>query len=312
MKLSLDALAVLDAIDRRGSFAAAADELHRVPSAITYTVQKLEQDLDLLLFDRRGHRAILTEAGCELLREGRHLLRAATALESRVKRVATGWETELRIAVSDLIPLPRLFPLVREFHAVECGTRLRLLSEVYGGCWDALLSERAELVIGAPGDGPPGGGYATRPLGSVQWVFAVSPSHPLAHAHEPIKNSDLLNYRAVSAADSSRSLPPRTSGLLSGQDVFTVPDIRAKRDAQVAGLGVGFLPTHLIGPELEAGHLVIKKVEEPKPDIPFVVAWRTKDPGRALRWFLSRLEDDALRASLLAPRRPVDAERTAS
>jgi DNA-binding transcriptional LysR family regulator len=303
MKLSLDALAVLDAIDRKGSFAAAADELHRVPSAITYTVQKLEQDLDLLLFDRSGHRAILTEAGSELLREGRHLLRAANALEARVKRVATGWETELRIAVSDLIPLPRLFPLVGEFHAVECGTRLRLLSEVYGGCWDALAADRADLVIGAPGDGPSGGGYATRAMESVRWVFVVRPDHPLARAPEPVPSSRLLDYRAVSAADSSRSLPPRTSGLLSGQDVFTVPDIYTKRAAQLAGLGVGFLPLHLIGPDIDAGRLIVKEVEEPKPEIPFFIAWRAKDPGRALRWFLSRLEDAALRSSLMAPLR---------
>ena len=77
MRLSLDALLVIDAIDRRGSFAAAGHELHRVASAITYTVQKLEEDLDVLLFDRRGHRAKLTPAGRELLNEGRHLLRAA-------------------------------------------------------------------------------------------------------------------------------------------------------------------------------------------------------------------------------------------
>ncbi|MGH8601011.1 MAG: LysR family transcriptional regulator, partial [Burkholderiales bacterium] len=97
MRLSLDALLVLDAIDRKGSFATAADELHRVPSAITYAVQKLEQDLDVVLFNRSGHRAQLTPAGRELLDSGRHLLRAAEELECRVKRVATGWETELRI-----------------------------------------------------------------------------------------------------------------------------------------------------------------------------------------------------------------------
>src|ERR1700709_2065518 len=104
-KLSLDALLVLDAIARKGSFAAAAEELFRVPSAITYTVQKLEQDLGVALFDRSGHRAELTEAGKELLREGRQLLRAAGELESRVKRVSTGCESGLRIAISDLFPI---------------------------------------------------------------------------------------------------------------------------------------------------------------------------------------------------------------
>lgn len=45
--LTLEALRVMDAIDRRGSFAAAADELGRVPSALSYTMQKLEEELDV-------------------------------------------------------------------------------------------------------------------------------------------------------------------------------------------------------------------------------------------------------------------------
>ena len=86
IKLSLDSLEVLDAIARKGSFAAAAESLFRVPSAVTYTVRKLEEDLGVSLFNRSGHRAELTEAGTELLREGRHLLVAATELECRVRR----------------------------------------------------------------------------------------------------------------------------------------------------------------------------------------------------------------------------------
>ena len=154
MRLSLDSLEVLDAIERHGSFAAAAEVLHRVPSAITYAVQKLEEDLGVAIFDRSGHRAQLTEAGSELLREGRRLLAAAGELEARVKRVATGYEVELRIAVDDLVPMERLFPLLDEFYRSTCGTRLKLLTEVYGGAWDALVSGRADLVIGAPSDGP--------------------------------------------------------------------------------------------------------------------------------------------------------------
>lgn len=59
--LTLEALRVMDAIDRRGSFAAAADELGRVPSALSYTMQKLEEELDVVLFDRSGHRTKFTK-----------------------------------------------------------------------------------------------------------------------------------------------------------------------------------------------------------------------------------------------------------
>lgn len=300
MHLTLDALTVLEAIDRKGSFAAAAEELHRVPSAMTYAVQKLEQDLDVLLFDRRGHRAQLTEAGRQLLNEGRHLLHAAAEIEARVKRVATGYEVELRIAVDDVIPMERLYPLIRDFYREDCGTRLRILMEVYGGAWDALATRRADLVIGAPGEGPAGGGYATRPLGTVQWQFMVAPTHPLAQAPEPLRPEDILQYRSVAAADSSRNLPPRTSGLLSGQDVLTVPDMRYKIAFQCAGLGVGYLPVHMTRAEVAAGKLVIKQVIEPKPDAQGFIAWRSADRGRALRWFIDRLEDRKLIDSLLA------------
>lgn len=291
MRLTLDALSVLDAIDRNGSFAAAAEELYRVPSAITYVVQKLEQDLDIQLFNRDGHRAALTTAGRELLQEGRHLLRAAGELESRVKRAASGWETELRIAISDLIPVANIYPLLAEFYQEEHGTRLRISREIYGGTWDALISGRADLVIGAPGEGPPGGGYATRLLCDMEFVFAVSPLHPLAKAHEPLRSQDILRYRAISAADSSRNLPPRTSGLLAGQDVLTLPDINTKLEAHRRGLGVGYLPKQLVLNDVAEGRLVIKDVEETTPMIQKSLAWRTQHEGKALHWFLKRLED---------------------
>jgi DNA-binding transcriptional LysR family regulator len=305
MRLTLDSLAVLDAIDRRQSFAAAAEELHRVPSAITYAISKLEQDLDVSLFDRSGHRAVLTPAGRELLEEGRHLLRAAAGLESRVKRVATGWEAQLRIAVGDLINLGEVYQLVQKFFAEESGTRIRLIEEVYGGTWDALVSRRADLIIGAPGEGPPGGGYATRPIGHVGFVFVVTPDHPLAALPEPLKSTDILAYRSVSAADSSRNLPPRTSGLLSGQEVLTVPDMQAKYQAQLMGLGVGFLPEAWVQKDVQAGRLVIKQVEENKETGMIAIAWRTEHTGRALRWFLERLEDGPQLARLIeAPAQP--------
>jgi len=56
-------LILVDAIARHGSFAKAARELGKVPSAVTYSIRKLEDGLDVLLFDRSGHRALLTPAG---------------------------------------------------------------------------------------------------------------------------------------------------------------------------------------------------------------------------------------------------------
>ncbi|ROR34417.1 LysR family transcriptional regulator [Inmirania thermothiophila] len=300
-RISLDALVVLDAIERRGSFAAAAEELHRVPSAITYTVQKLEQDLGVVLFDRSGHRARLTEAGRVLVEQGRNLLWAAGGLERMVRQVATGWEAELAVAVSDLLPLERLFPLVEAFYAEHHGTRLRLLREVFGGVWDALASGRADLAIGASGEGPANGGYATRPLGHLPFVFVVPRGHPLAEAPEPVSDQVLLRHRAVAAADSSRRLPPRTAALLSGQDVLTLPEMRDKVAAHRHGLGVGHVPRYLVAADLAAGRLVEKRLAHASAPADLHLAWREDARGRALAWFVERLERDRPFADLLEP-----------
>ena len=288
--INLDALLVLDAIARRGSFAAAAEELHRVPSSVTYAIQKLEEGLDVSLFDRRGHKAVLTEVGEALLREGRDLLNMADGVERNVRRVATGWESELRIAVSDLIPYERILGLCEQFYEVAPDTHLRLMTEVLGGTWDALVSGRADLVIGAPGDGPPGGGYATHPLGQVEFVFVVAPDHPLAAAPEPLPNDMIRRHRAVAAADSSRGLPPRTVGLLPGQPVLTVPDLAVKREVHLRGLGVGYLPRHLVAGDIAAGRLVIKETEDGTGNRPMLYhAWRSRHRGKALAWFREQL-----------------------
>jgi DNA-binding transcriptional LysR family regulator len=299
MRISLDALLVLDSIARNGSFAAAGEELHRVPSAITYTIQKLEQDLEVKLFDRSGHRARLTEAGEELLREGRHLLRTATDLECRVKRVATGWETELRIAVDDIIPAERLFPLLKDFYREGSGTRIKITAEILGGCWDALMTGRADLVIGAPGEAPPEGALSVEPMGQFEFIFVVAPDHPLATAPEPLSTQDIMQFRAVSAADTSRSLPPRTSGLLDGQDALTVPTMRAKMAAHIAGLGPGYLPQAWAAPHIAGGRLVRKQVEGTKSLTNVYLAWHPRQAGKALKWFLERLRDKRVQQYVL-------------
>lgn len=293
LKLSIEALEVIDAIARKGSFAAAAESLFRVPSALTYTIKKLEEDLGVQLFDRTGHRANLTEAGIELLKEGRHLLEATQSLESRVKRIATGVETDIGIAISDLFNLNAVLIILDEFYQQNFGTRVKISREVFGGSWDALLSGRADISIGAPGDPPSGGDLSTKLLGHLEFVFAVSPQHPLAKLPEPLSNQDIIQYRSVAAADSSRNLPPRTSGILSGQDVLTVPDIRSKFDAQILGLGVGYPPQKLAEEHASQGKLIIKQVAEPKTISPTFLAWRNirkNSMGKSQQWLLKRFE----------------------
>jgi DNA-binding transcriptional LysR family regulator len=304
MGLSLEAIEIVDAIVRRGSFAGAAAELGKVPSALSYTVRRLEEELDVLLFDRRGNRAQLTDAGRELVEQGRVLLRAADDLASRVREVASGWEVELRIAIDAVIASERVLTMVADFQRSGAPTRIRLAHEVLEGSWDALLDARADLVIGAAHDAPSdiaiATGFSHRLLGEQDFVFCVAPHHPLASQAQPLTRAIRRAHRAVVLADTARRRPGRTLGLLHGQELLTVATMEQKVAAQRAGLGCGFLPEPFARPWLANGQLVELQVEDARAAVPLRYAWRSNSAGKALKWWLSRLDVARVRKALLS------------
>ena len=303
MKLTLESLELVDAIARRGSFAAAAEELGRVPSAVTYAARRLEEQLDALLFDRAGYRARLTPAGAELLREGRHLLAAADDLARRVQRVAAGWEQELRIALDTIIPFERFLPLLDQFCTVA-PTQVRIMEEVLGGTWDALLAGRADLAVGASQEGPAphrlSVGYRAEALGAVDLAFAVAPTHPLAVLPSPLSTAEIRRHRQVVVGDTSQQLAPRATGLIGAVDVLTVPTMAAKIAAQRAGLGCGYLPRARIQDAVARGELVVKETDQGERSGTLSVAWRQDARGKAAAWWIETLRNSAARAALVA------------
>lgn len=299
LRLSLEALHIVDAIDRRGSFAQAGKELHRVPSTISYTVSKLEEDLQVQLFERNGPRVTLTAAGRELLKEGRTLLKAAHELERRVRKVASGWETELAIGMDVAFSPMALAADIGAFDRVTQQTSLRLVQDSLSGSWEALLERRVDLLVAAAGEGPAGGGYVARPIGSVGFCFVVAPGHPLAALPEPLAAGVLIGHRAIVVSDSARKMVPRTVGLLLGQDALTVPTMQLKIEMQVAGLGFGFLPEPVARELIGRGLLVEKQVEQARQPETFYLAWRSGDDGAALRWWIERMQQPGLLERLL-------------
>lgn len=306
--LTPDALALVQAVAGHGSFAAAARELGLVPSAVTYRIRQLEDALDVLLFDRSSRQAKLTAAGDELLCAGQQLLQDIDAMANRVRRVATGWEAELTIAVDGALSCSTVMELAQAFYALQPTTRLRLRDETLAGTLEALVSGRADLALGVVLEPGTTAGIQSHELGDLGFVYAVAPHHPLASVPEPIPDDVLVRHRAVAVADSAQQRGTAiTLGLLTGQDVFTVGSMGAKLDAQVRGFGGGFLPEPMARPYLESGRLVARDVQRPTRRIRMSYAWRqggNLGPGRALQWWLGQLESPATRTALLERHRP--------
>lgn len=304
--LTPDALEMLQHISETGSFAAAARLQGLVPSALTYRVRQIEDALDVLLFDRSSRNARLTPAGDELLREGTRLLQDIDAMAHRVKRIATGWEPQFTLSVDSIISRSTVMELCEAFFAqFKDGpppTRLKIRDEAISGTLAALSTGQADIAIGVSAEPGADVNLTQKLIGDLYFVYAVSPNHPLANMPEPLSDATLQQHRAVAVADSIQRGAGLTFGLLGGQDVFTVPTMDAKLDAQLRGLGAGFLPESMARPYIETGRLVQKKVTQTERVIRVAYAWRSGNAGgqgRALQWWLAQLEGATTRSALL-------------
>ncbi|MEM6051491.1 LysR family transcriptional regulator [Erwinia sp. P7711] len=285
--LTLEALRVMDAIDRRGSFAAAADELGRVPSALSYTMQKLEEELDVVLFDRSGHRTKFTNVGRMLLERGRVLLEAADKLTTDAEALARGWETHLTIVTEALVPSRYLFPLLDKL-AEKANTQISLVTEVLAGAWERLEQGRADIVIAPDMHFRASSEINTRKLYSMISVIVASPDHPIHDEPEPLSEVTRVKYRGIAVADTARERPVLTVQLLDKQQRLTVSSIEDKRRALLAGLGVASMPYPMVEKDIAEGRLRVVSPEYTR-EVDIIMAWRRDSMGEAKAWCLREI-----------------------
>ncbi|KVR68238.1 LysR family transcriptional regulator [Burkholderia ubonensis] len=297
--LSEEEFALLDAIRVTGSLSRAAARLGKAPSTVSHAARQLEARFDALLFDRRRYRLQLTPAGQLLADEAARLMLDVARLTQRVRQIASGWEDRLWIVSDELLEFESMMPVVRAFDALESGVSLRFTHEVLGGTWEALRDGRADLIVGATNEPPAIPGLKWFELGALDWVFAVSPRHPLAAARDPLTRDAIGAHRAVVVADSSRLAAGRAYGLLGGQTVLAVPSMRTKILAQRDGLGVGWVPRRRAATLLARGELVEMPTAEPREPNVLYVAWRGDREGRALQRWLEQLRAPRLAQRLL-------------
>jgi DNA-binding transcriptional LysR family regulator len=297
--LSEDELALLEAIRESGSLTRAAARLGKAPSTVSHAARQLEARFDALLFDRRRYRLQLTPAGQLLTQEASRLMQDVSRLTRRVKQVAGGWEDRLWIVTDEILEYETLLPVIRSFDALQSGVALRITHEVLNGTWEALRDGRADLIIGATNEPPAMPKLRWFEMGVMEWVFAVSPRHPLAKVKEPLQQEQLAPYRAIAVADSSRTIESRGYGVVSGQATLAVPTMHAKIMSQRDGLGVGWLPRQRIASLLKRGELVEKRVADAREPNILYVAWRSDHQGRAMDWWLEQLRQPRLAKRLI-------------
>ena len=251
LRHTLDQLLVLDAIDRHGTFAKAAASLHRVPSAVSYAVRTLEEQLEVPVFERTGNRAVLTPAGRRLLRAARDVLLEAHRLEQVAQELRDGWEPELQVVLDGVMPLEPFTSALATLTAEGVPTRVRLDVEYQEGVPDRWQADDAALMVLLDFD-PEDDPLHIDPLPPLEMALVAAPGHPVHAEPEP----DLARHVELVVKDSSpryARAPKQT--FHDSRHVVYLSDFHSKRLAARTGLGFGWLPVHLIAADLRDGTL---------------------------------------------------------
>ncbi|PTT79597.1 LysR family transcriptional regulator [Pelomonas sp. HMWF004] len=294
-RYTLDQFVVFASVVDCGGFAAAARKLGRAQSAVTHAVRNLEESSGLLLFDRSGYRAALTDAGRALLPRARQVLAEADGFRRASEGFALGLEASLVVAVGPFVHEQPLAEALSRLHAQHPSVRVVLRTEAHGHVLELLGSGQAQLGLLAEAT-PIGPQFESFRCAEQTLVAVAAPSHPLAAEPQPIAPERLRQHMQVVWHSGTESLTPQDLGV-HATDCWYVNALASKRSLLLAGVGWGSLPDHLVTDDIAAGRLVRLEPlswegRDRMPSFHTITVWRRDAvAGPAQRALLTLLRD---------------------
>ena len=252
--LTLHQLECFDAVVNEGTFQAAAQKLWRTQPSVSTAVKNLENQLGLVLLDRAGYRVAVTDAGRSFHQRTRVFLYGLRALKNHATQLAMGEESELRVVIGDLCPLPQILALLRRFFDDCPGTRLHLHFEAIAGPWERLFDGEADLILHHISKADPRLEFMD--LFSVRVVPVVAPGFLRFPVSRLITPEQMRGYVQCVIRDTSRHSASQDYYLVEGARSWTVSDQLMKRELILQGMGWGHMPKFLIDQDLRKKRLL--------------------------------------------------------
>jgi DNA-binding transcriptional LysR family regulator len=249
-KTSIEQWAVLAAVVDTGGFAPAAEFLNRSQSAVSYSVARLQESLELPLLVVEGRKSVLTPHGRTLLNRARLLLKDLGTLEQLARSLKQGWEPELSLVVDAAFPRAPLLGIIAELQNSCPSTQIQLADVVLSGAEEAIIGGTADVVVTSRV--PPG--FVGDWLLDVKFIAVARPDHPLFRIDRELTVDDLVRHVQAVVRDSG-SAHPRDEGWLGAERRFTVSSMEASLATIQAGLAFAWLPGHMVADQLQSGAL---------------------------------------------------------
>lgn len=167
------------AIAESGTFTAGALRVHVTQAAISMQIRQLETEIGAKVFVRAPRHVILTEAGEQLLRRARHILREHDAALDEIAELAGAERGRLRIGSASAMVLTEQLPaILKELRKQHPAAEIAVTSGTSEVLVDQILAGEVDIAfVSLPVDVR---GIKTERLSEDQLVAIASPRHKLA------------------------------------------------------------------------------------------------------------------------------------
>jgi DNA-binding transcriptional LysR family regulator len=256
MKMDIDSLIIFEAIVSHGSFSKAAIALNRAQSNISYKINKLEEDLGTLLFDRTHYRAKLTNTGRQILQESKKLLAQASHIRYLADSYDSGWEPEFMIVIDGALPIKPMMNVLQQIASQSIPTKIVVKVEFLSGVQKRFLQAKANFMLVKDYIALPS--FIGEPLPVIDNYLVVSNTHPLASINN-VSREQLMRFVELTVNDSADNDYLNQAHQFGGDRVFYFSSFIDKKHALLMDLGFGWMPEFLIRDELDNNRL--KKVD---------------------------------------------------
>jgi DNA-binding transcriptional LysR family regulator len=305
--VTIEQLRTLRAVAEAGSFSAAARKLGRVQAAVSQSIDRLEAQLGLRLFDRTGRLPRLTAHGEAVVAAAAKVGADVEALDELVAGLRQGAERTLSIVVDVLFPTESLVAFAKEFAREHPDVRLVLFTDVLSAVTAHVRERRSAWGIAI--EDADLTDLDRRPIANVRLLPVAAPGHPLARRKGSLDGAALADavqivlgeHRHDGDGDGDGDGTTGDHGVLSSRTrTWRVVDLATKKALIAGGLGWGHMPEHTIRDELRARRLVQLRLDawgaEP-PRRSLVLVWRRHAVmGPVARWAQERLSGLCRRA----------------
>lgn len=290
MIVTSERLRYLVAVADAGSFSAAGRRLGVSAAAVQQSVQALEEDLQLTLFDRGPGRAPrLTDAGKTIYFEALELVPKLEHIEQLALAYSRGVETHLTISVHGLVFYPRFQDILVAFSEAYPQVALSFVDSERQGLRGPNNPRGADIML-APAGLEPFSGHEHKLIDRIRWIFVAAAEHPLARMRGSLSQQDLIRYPQLLPRPGLVSSDELIGGMQFGTRVIDFECFYQFRQLLLRGMAFAFYPEEMAAPMLASGELVRLSVDFDANTMswPIQLSW-VAGQGEAGRWLLEKL-----------------------